>query len=531
MRLFLILLLFFSINRAKSQDTVRIYFEYGSSRVAFMEEQKLKDLAVNFYLSSVDFVEFIGYADSTGNLKSNLRLSEKRAKNVQRICQSAFNSKTEFNILAKGEGIDQTLHENRRVEVVLHYEDIVPKQDPPEIIEDVDPRCIFIDFDALKYCNMRVITKGRREYVYIEALDIGLFKERIHYYALKNYKGKVDIQRVRWKLKVTGRLWWRDKRLVALIPKASFDQYQFFTLQDAPCNGCTEEIFTKDTVIMNVQRYYPDYFILSTMQAKQRFFKQNQLKIRVPKEYVDLNETYYYDWYDNEFLARGLGQVNWTTKDFGRKNQAYYFANIETLNGRMPYIKHQRMTTECRGVYNWAGNGGYRNMGCGGMGSLRGSLNWVASIEPGVFYHNDTLTGYLAIGLTHDKFSQFGIQAGINSRLGFYGAMNYRYNLLSIRTRAFSIRDTWVDPFTLSNGNFANTLITPYIGIDLKTSYTDKYQSFLEGNLNFGLSARVGLWKAITDIYIQGGASYDFLQRINDKIYGYGQFGMRFYLR
>lgn len=531
MKIFLITLLCFSFNLSFSQDTVRIYFEYGSSRVEFLQEQKLKDLSVNFDLLSVDFVEFIGYADSTGNLRSNLRLSEKRAKNVYRICKGDFTTKTEFKILAKGEGIDQTLHENRRVEVVLHYEDIIPKQEPPEIIEEVDPRCIFIDFDALKYCNMRVITKGRREYVYIEALDIGLFKERIHYYALKNTKNKVDIQRVRWKLKVTGRLWWRDKRLVALIPKASFDQYQFFTLKDAPCNGCTEEIFTKDTIIMNVQRFYPDYFILSTMQAKQRFFKQNELKIRVPKEYVDLNEIYYFDWYNNESYTYGLGQVNWTTKDFGRKNQDYYFANIEMANGRMPYIKHLRMTTECRGVYNWTGNGNYMNMGCGGLGTLRGSLNWVASIEPGVFYHNDTLTGYLALGLNHDELSQFGIQAGINSRLGFYGAMNYRFNLLKIRTRALSIRDAWVDPFTLSTGNFANSLITPYIGIDLKTSYNDKYQSFLEGNVNFGLSSRLGFWKAITDIYIQGGASYDFLRRINDKIYGYGQFGMRFYLR
>jgi hypothetical protein len=522
MRLNLFLFVFIgSFSLLHGQDTIRIYFEFGSSKISYESEQVLRDLKNRFDLHSVELVEFTGYADSIGNLKSNLRLCEKRAKNAYNVCQGDFKPTVEVNILAKGEGTKASLDENRRVEIVLHYDEMKEKEGPLEIIENMNPRCFFVDFEALQFCNLREITKGRKKYVYIEALDIGLFTEREHYYAIRNNSGKVTIQRLRWKKKVTGKLWWRKTRYVAFIPKESFDRFQFFTLEDAPCTGCKEEILTKDTVIMNVAKFYTDYFLLTNMQAKQRFIDQNQLKVRVPKEYVDLNETYY-------FTGNPGGIVEWTTRDFGSKNKNYYFADIELYNGKMPEIQHLYSTTVCLNTSTWK-DWNARPWYCGFVNDRGNAIRNILSIDPGVFYHNDSLVGYLALGVNYIDDHSFSFQAGINTHASLYAAANYRFNLLSFRMRALSIRDNWVDPFELNMSSFANTIVRPYVGLDTKTSFNQGYQSFFEANVNAGFLVRLPIKNWVGDFFIQGGVSYDFLQRINTQAYGYGQIGVRFY--
>ncbi len=533
MRLLSIFLFLCCSFAVSGQDTIRVYFEYGSSKMSEIEARKLRVLQNDFDLQDVEYAEFIGYADSIGNSSSNVKLSEKRARNAYKYCKDDFAPRADIRILAKGEGVKDNQNENRRVEIILHYpaEIAPPKKD---VVHNVDPRCFYIDFDALKYCNIREIKKRGRRFIYIEALPVDLFKERKHYYTIRTRRnGNVSVQRVRWKLKTTGKLWWRKKRWVATIPRASFIQYQFFTLADAPCSGCTEEIFTKDTIIRTRDKLYADYFLMDNMQAKLRVFKQDQVKVRVPKEYVDLEQGYYLGDTTGVVSAYYVrSTVDWTTKKFGKKNQDYYFTKFYLHDSRMPYILQKRKTTECLNAPVW--NGGSRRdyWTCGGV---RGGSGWalglMGALEPGVFYHNDTLTGYLAAGITFVNYTYMHIQGGINTHKGFYGAFNFRYPITSFRLKALSIKNKWQNPYEIEKPGYASRFIHLYAGLDTKTSFNRKYQSFFEGNLHLGLSVRPRVLGLYPEFYLQGGASYDFMQRINTNIYPYAQFGIRFYTR
>ncbi|WP_027420706.1 OmpA family protein [Crocinitomix catalasitica] len=535
MRNLLVLLFFGASFNALTQDTIRIYFKYGSANVNDINASMLRTLHNDYDLRDVEYAEFIGYADSTGDFTKNKSLSEKRARNVLKYCKKSFSSDTEIKILARGEDVKIDQAENRRVEIILYYPAEIepPKKD---IIVNVDPKCFYIDTDALKYCNVKEIKKRGRRFMYIEALPVDLFKTRQHYYSARTkLGGKTTIQRVRWKMKTTGKLWWRKKRWVAIIPRASFIQYQFFTLEDAPCSGCTEEIFTKDTIVLTVEKYFPDYFLMQNIQAKVRLFNHHQVKIRAPKEYVDLKAEYGIreDYFNGNYKRNRFSRIDWTTKKgFRGRKEDYYFTTVNLYNKELDNIKQKRMTTICLNAPVWDGEGWWNNpMNCG-TGNLNGwALGLKGVFEPGVFYHNDTLTGYVALGLAFTKRINLQVVAGINTHKGFYSALSFRYPFLNFRLNALSLKNKWISPTMLAPSVFESPIIHIYSGLDAKTSYNKKYQSFLESNLHLGLAIDKSIFGIYTEFYLQGGAAFDFLQRINNKIYPYGQFGIRFYAR
>lgn len=525
--LFCIFLLFFIDSLLYSQDTISIYFDYGKSRIEWSEEQKIRHLPANYDLSSVEKVWFVGFADSTGFLQSNLRLSNKRAKKVYISCKSFFNASVETEVIAKGEGSLNDLSENRRVDIILFYPE-VPPEVVEETIEDVDPKCFFVDFQALEYCSMKIITKRRREYVYIEAMDMPLFRDRDHYFAVQGYDGKASIRKLRWRKKTTGRWWWRKNRLVATIPKKSFDQFQFFTLDDPPCSGCKEEILSEDTIIMNVPKFYPDHFLMSNMQVRMRLFKLNEVKIRVPKEFVDIEDDYYFSYNTKavRWLHNSQNTIIWSTKKFGKKRKNYYFANVPVHDNRLPYLFRKRMTTICVGERYNTGFG--TDLRCGYLGSGLGAFRFRVSLEPGVFYHNDTVTGYLVAGLSHNSFINLNLQAGVNSNMGLYSTFNFRYFIWTFRLSALNPIKRWMSPTKLKN--VPNSLMTIYGGGEGRTSFKKQYQSFFEGNLHIGLQMTPRFFGLFPTLYLHGGAGYDFLSRVNDKVYPHAQFGVRFHL-
>jgi hypothetical protein len=533
MRILVLLGVMFLVLELSAQDTISVYFEYGSSKVTEKEARKLRVLHTDYDLRDVEYAEFIGYADSTGNAGANVKLSEKRARNALKYCENSFASNVDIRILAKGEGVQENQTLNRRVEIILHYPAVIVPLPKKEEVHNVDPRCFLVDFDALKYCNIREIKKRVRRFIYIEALPIDLFKEREHYYAIRTkLSGNVSIQRVRWKKKTTGKLWWRKTRWVATIPRASFIQYNFFLLEDAPCAGCTEEVFTADTIIMTVPKVYPDLFLMNNMQMKTRLFNRDQATIRIPKEYIDLDRPYYIRGaiLQKPMFYQSQSQIEWTTKKRGRKKQDYYYTKLFLNENVMPSILQIRLTTTCLNAPVWdpSGWGWGNNMNCG-TGNLRGyPLGFKGLLEPGVFYHNDTLVGYLAAGFAYSNNIYVQAQAGVNSHLGFYGAANFRYPFVGFNLQALSPSKKWVNP---GGGGSSSGYGRFYAGLDTKTSFNQKYQSFFEGNLHLGIAIEPSIFGVYPEFYLQGGVSYDFMQRINTKAYGYGQFGIRFYTK
>ena len=187
-RLFGTTCLFFSlILNGYSQDTITVYFEFGSSKIDSEYNPILKNLSSTYDLSSLDSIQFIGYADSVGNVKSNIRLSKKRAKNVYKTCKPTISSDIFISVLAKGEDRKVNQHENRRVEVLLFFAKELPTI-KEKIIEKVNPRCFLVDFEALSYCHIRTIKKRKKEYVQIEAMNTEIFTKQKHYYVVRGRK-------------------------------------------------------------------------------------------------------------------------------------------------------------------------------------------------------------------------------------------------------------------------------------------------------------------------------------------------------
>ncbi|NRA13216.1 MAG: hypothetical protein HRT57_14815 [Crocinitomicaceae bacterium] len=227
-----------------------------------------------------------------------------------------------------------------------------------------------------------------------------------------------------------GNFWWKKTRLVTTIKGTGFDKYKMFTLAGAPCDGCIESVFTEDTVFRKVTYYYPDYFLMDNMQAKAIFFGRNQIKIRVPREYVDLEETYFAT--TNPSKRATGGSVIWTTKR-GKRRRNYYFTKVNASSGLITYLKTAVQTIRCENKRA----GGRREFHC------RHYSGWGAefqvNIEGGIFHHNDTTSGYVVAVLSaHNYRSNIYLQGGINTHGGFYGTAKYDFHFLTFPIASLS---------------------------------------------------------------------------------------------
>jgi hypothetical protein len=516
-----LIILFFLLVTSNlwSQDTINVYFEFGSSKMNSEFHSRIGDISSDYDLSTIDSIQFIGYTDSIGKWSANVRLSEKRAKNVYRHSKLSVEKGLHYSIFARGEGTRDDASLNRRVEIILFYAPEAPVI-PDEVLVNVDPRCFSIDFEALEYSHTRTIRKKRKELIYIEALVVDLFKERTHYYVKKNTKGELDIQRVKWKIKKTGMLWWKKSRYVTQIPKKSFDKFHFFTLTDGPCDGCKEDILTKDTLILNIEEFYPDLFLLHNAQTRMKLFGKFDLRARVPREYIDRSDSYFYSSSDHDRI--GNTEFQWKTKR-GRRRQNYYYADLPILGDRFPWIKRERMTTICTNDYD--GSGINNVPFCGGVRGSRIELQF--DLETGVFLQNNDPTAFLAGGLSYTSSRSYTtLLAGINSHFGLYGSARYQFHYLSFPFAALKPVNAWQ---TLSERKEITTYGRLLFGAEVKTSFNKDYQSFMEGNLHLGLTlVNTNERNFIPRIYVYGGIAKDFINHANLKPYPFVQAGLIF---
>src|SRR3972149_6319800 len=88
------------------QDAISIYFEFGLYKIPNNQLKTLNDIPNKYDLSDLDSVHFIGVADSVGDFKSNLKLSEKRARNVSKYFARLIPVHISSKITALGERTD-----------------------------------------------------------------------------------------------------------------------------------------------------------------------------------------------------------------------------------------------------------------------------------------------------------------------------------------------------------------------------------------------------------------------------------------
>lgn len=530
-RTFLLLFLL-SGNFCYSQDTLKIYFESGKSTIRPYYEKLLRHFTDRTDKENIRSISITGYADSIGKIKSNLKLSERRARAVQKSMRAYLGDSIDLEIGALGEKAQRADSVSRRVEIVVHSLSSTDDEHTAQLdsIKANDPRCFQVDFDALKYCNIRYIEKNRKQYVYIQALNVPLFKETKHYF-VKNPGAKTALaQRVNWKLQTTGKLWWKKKRWVATIPKASYDRFQFFVIKNGPCEGCTESLFRKDTNLRTRVTKYPDYFLNDNVQVKPQLFKRNFEKFRVPREFIDPEETSYaYLFDDDNYQFRASEVVSWEEKK-GKRKQDYYFAEIRTRGAATVRFMKAGLETYCPFVdtLHRAAYYGYWGIRCGTMNDWneRGKKPVSPALEAGMFYHNDSLTGFVALlGRYETGRSLISLSAGINTRVGFYGALSYKYHFLVLPVRESAGVTTWHMP------RYRPVVASYqcYAGVEARTSFNRNYLSFAETNMHLGMCYESYKPKFFEySIYMHGGCAKDLLNRINTDFYPFAQLGVIF---
>jgi hypothetical protein len=505
-----------------AQDTTSVYFKTGSHKISGFSQKVLEKVLAN--LDNTDLVEIvcIGYSDSTGNNDSNQKLSERRAKAVSKVVKGYVNSTISVVTESKGELPRIVDSLSRRVDIVLHYNSSENNTNHDTIvIQPNDPRCFFIDQYLEAYSHTKIKVNKRKKVVYLEVLNHPEFSSRKYYYVKNPSQPNSVAQRVNFKLQTTGNLWWREKRLTATIPKDSYDKYGLFYLENPPCEGCKEQLFKKDTNVFTGTTIRSNYFAMSVTQLKAKLFRPNVLQIRIPKEYVEENESYYAIkelWSGNTKSEK----LSWESKR-GKKKADYLYAKIRIKDVEYVSIANPQRVSHCggRGVGVEPGLG-YDRLPCGFKRSS--SFPGDFFFSPGIhtFYHNDTVTAFVSAGLGYElKQHELVLNVGINHRLGLYYSGYYHFNFLSFSTMTNRMLDPWQK---LENSKFT-THIKIYAGPEFRSSYNKKYRSFSEVNLHLGFSVE---WNNGLGYYIQGGIARDLSNRINAGFYPHIQTGLRF---
>lgn len=505
---------------ALGQDTVSVYFEFGSARIPEKQLRTLNSLPVNYDLSSVDSVAYLGMADSVGNIKSNLRLSEKRAKNVAKYCKGLLPENVITHITALGEKNIKQENENRRVDIVLFSAkteltatvDSVEKDTVSNITDNI--YCHYVLYDLLNDANIRTITKGKRKMVVIETRAPLPKTQKKHYSASLDKNGSITLKKVKWANKRTGKAWWAKQTSVTTIPEEDFNRFKIFVIGEPPCTDCAENFINAPRITHESECNKIDWFLMNHLQYNTTLFNKQTMIVRVPKEYVNLQADYYLSE-DSE------NPLKWETKK-GKENQNYYFLNLPVQSGRLSEI--ERKMPCCQKPIS----GGVESIipcNTSMYGFARYPRWYELNFEAGSYYQQSSFIPYIAIGLNKaNAYDQVQLLAGTDVDFGFFGAARYQYNFLSFPFFALNPFSKWKSPY--QEPVMLNKYARMYIGTELKTRLNNK-SNLLEQNVHLGLSWVNTSQKAFLQrVFVQYGAGIDYFNLQNSAaIYSVAQIG------
>lgn len=500
-----------------AQDTISVYFDFGSSKLNDKQLRVINSIPSGYDLSQVDSLNYIGMADSVGNFKSNLRLSEKRAKNVAKYCETLFPKTIKTRTFAIGEVLGKKDSESRRVDIVLYSEKVVDEvgigemeKEEETIIPDTGKvACYYVDYPLLQGAHVRKVKKGRREMVMIEMVEPIRKGEKDHYTGHVNQEGQFEMKKVKWRSRRTGNLWWAKQRTVALVPKEDYEKFRIFKTNPPPCTVCNEDFenVPKRTNYIKITRV--DRFLMNNMQYKVSFFNRKTVKARVPREYVNLEDNYY------------LGKkIEWKTKG-GKKNKNYYFIDLSLHGSRISNILREMEYCEIPAPsYSW-----YGDIYCATNNFHKMPTRFAFTAEVGSYYQQSELIPYIAIGSTRAGYHHWlYLLAGTDIDLGLYGSFRYQYSFWSFPFFALNPISNWKSATgeKVEMEKYAQV----YVGTELKNRINER-ETLLEQNLHLGISGINTKCSAfIQRVFIQYGVGTDYLALNNFDIYGVAQVGV-----
>jgi len=276
-----------------AQDTLSIYFKLGSAKLADTSHFKINKYLNTIDVNTLDSIYFVGVADTIGNSAKNLLLSKKRAKNVSKSFLSNLPESLHYNVLAKGEEINTFINESRRVEIILFFKQIETKK----ILG-----CYSVDYELLHRINIKYPKQTKKKKpnskkrgnIVIRVHKDDIDTSRHYSYAKFNKKGEYQIVPLKWRLKITGVKSFSKARFEAKMPYASFDSTKFFSIDPLPCKLCQDTLSTKIIPLKEVECLQVDRFLMKNIQYKRLLFNPKKIKARVPQDFINYNDIYYY---------------------------------------------------------------------------------------------------------------------------------------------------------------------------------------------------------------------------------------------
>ncbi len=504
-----------NVNVCLGQDAASVLFETGSAKMEERQIRTLNNIVRRYNLTELSKVEINGFADSTGKRKTNLRLSEKRAKNVADFLQSYIPEGTPLFINAQGEKDKHIEAFDRRVEIVFYFNEPDPELvQQKQATEEERAGCHYINYDMLHFANTRTVIRNKKEHILIEIQND---KPAIqHYYAVEDDTGGFVPVKLSWKPKRTGKKWSAGTRYVAIVPKQSFEKYKIFTIRPVPCARCNEAFGSNKKAVKITQCLRPDFFLMSRVQAKPVFLNRKEVKIRVPAENVDLNTTYY--------AGATTNAMEWEIKE-KKKHKDHLFS-------RLPVYHNNAFDYSISGIYrfmiccNEKRNDTLYAI-CGGT-SGGGCPPYYIGIEAGGMDYSN-LNAYAGLGIYREwKHGQANITAGASGK-NFYAVARYQYNFISIPLSIINPAPVWRSPYDMFNNRL---FLRAYIGTQWQKGNSAENYHTLQQDVHAGISiAKIDECRFFKRAFLQYGAAYDYFDHHNKDIAPVLQFGVIFSLR
>lgn len=500
MKKILFAICFCCIHSLWAQDTLRIYFDYGSAKIPVAEKGKLLEIGTRYDLAALDHLEFIGMADTTGNVKSNLRLSEKRARAVANYCEKVVGRPIPGTVRAEGESARGfSLETNRRVEVVLHF--VIPEVPPVQIpqlqaqkVDTLDERCFYVDYELLHHVNIRPTLRNREPWIVMETEWDSLHPKRTRYYAQNTKDGNLRVKPLEWKRQASGKLWWNKPRWVANMPQRAYDQYRVFTMEPQPCTDCHEDIPHQPGLTQTDSCIQVDYFLMQNMQYRFFWFRNRHTQIRVPKLYVNPKLPYFY-------ACEHSQTVEWKVRK-AKRFRDYYIADmpINWANYTVPNISRDM---ECCGEKPIPTECHKPMVGVGCLVFPNGLF--LPAIETGIIRpHQGPSAYYIGFAPSLQKpLWEVSALLGIDNHSRLLGAGRFEYHFASRPWSMLFSLSNWHTPVKY-RGNITQ-FVRLYAGANIlmRSPKLDGY--FLTPDIHLGIaSVNTGRGAIIPRIYFQG---------------------------
>lgn len=318
----LLLFLVSSKQAVIAQEVFSIYYPSGDYKLLEDNKQQISKYIFSHNLRKIDSLQVIGFADSTGKKRLNLRLSRKRAEKVKDYLEDILPAKTQVSSFARGEenALRNPNENHRRVEIHLFHKGKRLVEDSTDLYEYFGntKTCFVLSDTIMKNCNIIRYNDGRANVVVLE-MEPHLFSKNQTYYTLT--KGSQYAKIVKWKLEMSGEGWWRHERYRAKVKEADFESYGILTKKQVredydQCIVCEKDM---GTPLKLKSELLPEVYVMQNLQLRKKMLEGEYLLI-VPQDYVSPSRSYYFDRnYDQE--------VTWRTR-FGIRNRPYYFAVV-----------------------------------------------------------------------------------------------------------------------------------------------------------------------------------------------------------